>query len=173
MPSSTRTPRSAAREVSQQTRTGAPGAAVAPPVSVTTSAPRAARTAAAPPVPQPDLASTTLVPSTTRFEDLPCVTQGSLGAGNVCEASRVWTADRAACDAGPQTELVYRLTPQVTTLQPVPGMLGFLEVLCQAEATRNATINSSAFRNKLALSGIAEYAVGVILASGLLRQSNG
>ena len=52
-------------------------------------------------------------------------------------------------------------------------MLGFLEVLCQAEATRNATINSSAFRNKLALSGIAEYAVGVILASGLLRQSNG
>ena len=110
---------------------------------------------------------------TTRCEDLPCVTQGSLGAGNVCEASRVWTTEGSACDAGPEAELVYRLNPLVTTLPPVPGMLRFPEVLSQAEATRNATSSSSAFRNRLALSGIAEYAVTVTLASGLLRQSNG
>ena len=38
---------------------------------------------------------------------------------------------------------MYRLTPLVTTLPPVPGMLGFLEVLRQAEATRNATSSSA------------------------------
>ena len=133
------TTQSAAKEQSQQTSTGTPGAAVAP--RTTTSAPRAARTAAAPPVPPPDFTSTTLVPSTTRFEDLPCISQGSLGAGNVCEASRVWTTDGAACDGDPQAALVYRLTPLVTTLPRVPGMLGFLEVLRQAEATRNATFS--------------------------------
>ena len=60
MPSPTRTTRSTAREVAQQTPTGTAEAAVAPPASVTTSAPRASRTAAPPPVPRPDLASTTL-----------------------------------------------------------------------------------------------------------------
>ena len=78
-----------------------------------------------------------------------------------------------AYDSGPQAKLVYRPTPLVTTLPPVPGMLGFLEVLSQAEATRNATSSSSAFRNRIALSGIAEYAVRVTLASGLLRQTKG
>ena len=91
----------------------------------------------------------------------------------MCEASRVWTADGTASDAGRQAEPLYRLTPLVTTLPTVPGMLVFMEVLRQAEATRNATMTSSAFINKLALSVIAEYAVRVTLASGLLRQSNG
>lgn len=125
MPSSTRTTLSAAREASQQTPTETPEAAVAPPASATTSSPRAARTAAARPVPRPDLASTTLVPSTTRFEDLLFVTQGSLGAVTVCEASCVWIADGTACDACPQTDVVYVLTPLVTTLPPLPGMVVF------------------------------------------------
>ena len=83
-----------------------PGAEVAPPALATTPAPHEARTAATRPVPRPHLASTTLVPSTTRFKDLPCVTQGSLGAGTVYEAARVWTADGTACDVGPQAVLV-------------------------------------------------------------------
>lgn len=45
-------------------------------------------------------------------------------------------------------------------------------MLRQAQPTRNAIINSTAVRNKLALSGIAEYAVRLTLASGLLGQSN-
>ena len=48
-----------------------------------------------------------------------------------------------------------------------------MEVLRQAKDIRNATSNYFAFRNKLALSGIAEYAVRVTLASGPLRQSSG
>ena len=162
MSSSTRTTRSAARGWPWQM-----GAAAASPV--TTSAPRAASTAAALPEPRPDLATTTLVSSTTRFEDLPCVTRGSLGAGTVCEASRVWTADGTACDAGSQTELVFRLNSVMTTLPPVPGMPFFLRVLRQAEEIRNATVSSFAFRNRLAFSGIAEYAVRVSSACGLHR----
>eukprot|EP00904_Undaria_pinnatifida_P012914 jgi/Undpi1/8753/HiC_scaffold_25.g11215.m1 len=96
-----------------------PGAAAAPPASATTSVRRAARTEAALPVPRPDLAWIALAPSITRFEDLPCVTQGRLGAGTVCKASCVCTADGTAYDAGPQAELVYRLTPLVTTVPPV------------------------------------------------------
>ena len=52
-------------------------------------------------------------------------------------------------------------------------MLGFLEVLHQVQATLNTTSSSLAFRTRLALSGIAESAVQVTLASGLLRQSHG
>ena len=166
MSSTTRTTRSAARGRPRQM-----GAAATSPG--TTSAPRSAPTVVAPPEPRPDWASATLVPSTTRFEDLPCVTQGSLGAGTVCEASRVWTADGTACDAGSPTQLVFRLNALVTTLPPAPGMPNFLDVLRQAEEIRNATDGSSAFRNRLAFSGIAEYAVRISLASGLLTQSNG
>lgn len=72
--------------------------------------------------PRPDLASTTFVSSATMSENLPCVTHGSLGAGTVCEASCVWTADGTACEAGSQAELVFRLTQMVATLTPAQGM---------------------------------------------------
>lgn len=68
---------------------------------------------------------------------------------------------------------MYRLTSLVTTPPYVPGTLDIFEVLSQAEATRKATISSSAFRNKISLSLIAEYAMGVTVTSGLLRPSNG
>ena len=51
-------------------------------------------------------------------------------------------------------------------------MPNFLDVLRQAEEIFNTTSKFSAFRNRLAFSGIAEYAVRVSLASGLLRQIN-
>lgn len=82
---------------------------------------------------------------------------GSLGAGNVCEPSRAFAGDGVAYDVGPQAELVYRLAPLVTMLPPVPGTLGFLEALGQAESTQRDTAGSLFFRTRLALSGIAEY----------------
>ena len=147
MSSSTRTIRSAARGRLRQT-----GAAAASPV--TTSAPRAAPTAVAPPEPRPDWATTTLVSSTTRFEDLPSVTQGSVGAGTVCEASRVSIADGTACDAGSQTELVIRLNSSVTTLPPAPGMPNFLDVLRQAEKIRNTTVSSFVLTRLIGSNGV-------------------
>ena len=66
-----------------------------------------------------------------------------------------------------------RLNSVVTKLPPAPGMPNFLDVLWQAEEIRNTTVSCFAFRNRLASTGIAEYAVRVFLTSGLLRQCNG
>ena len=83
------------------------------------------------------------------------------------------TADGTACGAGSQTELVFGLNSVVTSLPPVPGKPNFLDVLRQAEENRNITARSFAFRNRLVLWGITEFAVGVSLAAGQLWQSNG
>lgn len=104
------------------------------------------------------------------------MTPGSFGAGNIFEPSRVFTGDAVACDASPQSELVFRPSGVVTQLPLIPGTPGSLAVLNQAGGRHGALQH---WRGGiphycwLGLSGIAEYARRVALASRLLNESNG
>ena len=175
MPSS-RTTRARATASSAVTPAATRSQGVAP-VLPAVDTPAAPPPAAIPTAParQPNFSAAVLVPSTTRFEDLPCLTPGSLGAGTICEPSRVFTGDAVACDKIPQSALAFRLSSVVTELPPVPGAPDFLAlaVLSQADATVRSGTGAATFRARLALAGITEYAVRVALASGLLKESNG